>query len=108
MDKISIVKEQVKLREWADMVRTCRSSGLTVIDWCKDNNLNIKTYYYRLKRVRNFLCDGTSQEIVPVNISSPAVKGVSQIKIRTGKMEIELPSDISLQTLSSMLEVLKC
>lgn len=51
MDKISEIKTDLLMREWAEMVRECRSSGLTVKEWCINNN------YYRLKRVRNFICD---------------------------------------------------
>ena len=36
------------MKEWAAMVRECRSSGLTVKNWCMNNGVNIKTYYYRL------------------------------------------------------------
>ena len=46
MDKISKIKTDVLMREWAEMVRECRSSGLTVKEWCINNDVNIKTYYY--------------------------------------------------------------
>jgi len=43
MDKISRVKEEVKLEEWSKKIQECKSSGLTVAQWCENNNLNIKT-----------------------------------------------------------------
>lgn len=52
MNDISVLKSQVRLQVWAAMVSECRQSGMTVEAWCKSQNLNSKTYYYRLKKVR--------------------------------------------------------
>ena len=51
MNNISKIKTDLLMRKWPEMVRECRSSGLTVKEWCMDNDVNIKTYYYCLKRV---------------------------------------------------------
>lgn len=40
MDKISKIKTDLLMREWAEMVRECRASGLTVKEWCIDNDVN--------------------------------------------------------------------
>lgn len=37
-----------RLSVWQEMVRSCRNSGKTVGVWCQENNVNVKTYYYRL------------------------------------------------------------
>jgi len=29
------------------MVHTCKNSGLTTVEWCRQNDIGIKTYYYR-------------------------------------------------------------
>ena len=46
MNEIAKVKKEVKLSKWAEMVRKRNESGLTVTDWCKENGINLKTYYY--------------------------------------------------------------
>ena len=35
-----------KLAEWAQRVQSCRESGLSVRQWCDENGLSAKTYYY--------------------------------------------------------------
>jgi len=45
-------KEQIKLRGWAMQIDACNRSGLTVKQWCEENGVAIKTYYYHVKRVR--------------------------------------------------------
>ena len=50
--KVQEAKRQVQLREWAMQINACRQSGLTVRRWCGENGIHIKTYYNRMKRVR--------------------------------------------------------
>jgi hypothetical protein len=38
-------------------INECRQSGLTVKDWCKENGIYVKTYYNRMKKVREELLD---------------------------------------------------
>ena len=119
MDKISQVKTELLMKQWADMVHECRSSGLTVKDWCVKNGVNIKTYYYRLKRVRNYLCDhkvvdigaqhiSGHHDIVPVPIEPMLNNDINQIKITAENISIELPATVQPQLLKAVLEGLKC
>jgi hypothetical protein len=50
-------KRQVKLQQWVLQVRACQQSGLPVRQWCKENGVAVKSYYYHLKRVREELLD---------------------------------------------------
>ena len=42
----------VKWDEWEKQVNAQIKSGLTVKEWCRQNRVNEKTYYYHLRRVR--------------------------------------------------------
>ena len=50
--KVQEAKEQIKLHGWAMQIDACNKSGLTVKQWCAENGVAIKTYYYHIKRVR--------------------------------------------------------
>lgn len=112
MDKIALVKKQVMFDEWRGMVEQCRNSGQTVVDWCRDNNINIKTYYYRLRRLRSLVCNNISPEIVPVSdLQKKSVQEClnnNNIKIKSEKINVELPHDISVELLCSVIGALKC
>ena len=41
MDRISQIKTDLFMIEWAQMVRECRSSGLTVKKWCANNGVKM-------------------------------------------------------------------
>ena len=98
--EIQRVKNQVALENWAAEVEACQSSGLTVTDWCKLNGMNMKTYYYHLRKVRENLL--TENSIVPLgrNISD-------NIEIFSGDIKIAVPSGCTEETLSMVLKVLK-
>ena len=40
-------------KEWLEIFQQCKSSGISDIQWCKDNNIPPSTFYYRLKKLRN-------------------------------------------------------
>ena len=39
------LKHRVKLHEWAARIQDCRSSGLSVRAWCRQEEINAATYY---------------------------------------------------------------
>ena len=39
------LKHQAKLQEWAVWIQDCRSSGLSVRAWCRQQGITITTYY---------------------------------------------------------------
>lgn len=43
--------------QWAALIKEREQSGLSVKQWCAENGINKKTYYYRLNRVREELLD---------------------------------------------------
>ena len=93
MDKIAIVKKEVQL-------------GLTIAEWCRKENINPSTYYYRLRRIRESLC-----EQIPVPITE--IAGNTQtsnhdIRIVCGELQIEASSDIPSEKLVAIIGALKC
>ena len=50
--KVQEAKRSVRIQGWATEVSDRRQSGMTVKEWCSVQGYSVKTYYYRLKRVR--------------------------------------------------------
>ena len=63
--EIQTVKNQMTLQNWAQEVAECQSSGMTVSAWCELHGINVKTYYYHLRRVRESLL--TESRVVPLS-----------------------------------------
>lgn len=108
MNEIAKVKKEVKVSKWAEMVRQRNESGLTVTDWCKENGINLKTYYYRMKRVRQAVCNEIEQhDIVPVEPIVGTEITAEKIEISVGDVKIFLPDDFNETTLKRLLGVLR-
>ena len=39
------LKRQAKLQEWAGAIQECRSSGMSVKEWCRNRGTTTTTYY---------------------------------------------------------------
>ena len=57
MDEIALAKKQVQKAELAERIRKCRESGLMIFEWCRENGINLKTYYYHLRKLRKEICE---------------------------------------------------
>ena len=108
MNEITKIKNEVKLKQWVEMIQQRNESGLTVTDWCRQNGINLKTYYYRLKRVRQKVCIEIDQhDIVPVEPIVGTEITAEKIEISVGDVKISLPDDFNESTLSRLLGVLR-
>ena len=108
MNETAKMKKEAKLAQWAEMVRQRNESGLSVTEWCKQNGINIKTYYYRLKRVRQAVCSEKERhDIVPVELTAGTETAAEKIELSIGDVKISLPDDFNESTLKRLLGVLR-
>lgn len=98
---ITDVKREVRLHEWRMQIEAQQASGTTVQQWCADNGINPKTYYYRLRRVRE-QCVDTEPSIVPITLSQQSL----DIHIEKNGLQISLPTDIAPETLIAVVREL--
>ena len=63
MNELTIrsAKAQQNMQKWSQRVAECRSSGVTVSQWCAEQGINPKTYYNWQKKV--FVAMTEQQEI---------------------------------------------
>ena len=120
MGRIREIKKQVRHKEWAAMVQECQASGKKVEIWCQEKGINVSTYYKRLSVLRTELIDeAEKQSIVPVSVSAAiteeadtvipkaAISSRDKIIMRKNSIEIELPQNISNDTILALLKGLK-
>lgn len=98
---IAEVKQDARLHEWAEQIKAQQESGMTVKEFCTQNGINIKTYYYHLRKVQECYVE-SAPEIVPVAVTS----STSDIHIEKNGLQISLPSDISADTLLALVHEL--
>lgn len=111
MDKIAEVKQTVRHENWKRMYEEYQRSGMKVSDWCVMQGLSVKTFYYRLKVIREEMLNETDQhDIVPVmqcKTEMPSDMGTSKpdekIHITGNGIEIDLPATISAELITAIL-----
>ena len=70
--------QNVRAKEWAEMIRQQKASNLTVVDWCKANNLGTNTYYYRQRKLRRMAVE-SSPKFVEIKASDVSSKEVNPV-----------------------------
>ena len=119
MNDIALVKSQLKLQAWAEMVRECRQSDLTVEAWCESKGLNSKTYYYRQKKVREAALAEmpqdqihmTDEQPVPcfrkLEVRPPVTDIAPAVAVRLPYATVEVSNDASQRTVEAVLLALR-
>ena len=117
MNQNQIVAQQVRYSEWAGMVRDRQESGLSVSEYCKQNNISETAYFYRLRRVRRAAIQASGLEFVELKdkdegLSVPVVPAKSiggntfsvEATITVGSLLISVNNNISGELIRRLLE----
>lgn len=106
MDKVGMVKKEVQMQNWSEAELARQESGLTVTQWCRQERISTSAYYYRLRKIRESLCE---QIPVPVNeITEKTETDHAAIRIVTGDLKVEISSDVPSEKIAAIIGALKC
>ncbi len=70
---------QLKLQQWADICKQQISSGLSVKDWCLENNISIHTYYYWKHLLKQEYLDSVLPDIAPLSDCQSGANAISPV-----------------------------
>lgn len=115
---------QFKMRYWTGRINECRNSGKTTKAWCRDNDVNTKTYYRWIKILREhaieespFLSEEPVPKLVEVrpNILSPdsralpdrSAEGILPMSasVNIGNVRIEMNNNASEELIMRIIRV---
>ena len=117
MDPVTLAKNQIRADRWRMLIQTCQQSGQTVISWCEENNVNIKSYYYWLRKLRKQEL-GAKELPIPIPEEKPIVFKQLEVKtpvtgtqaaviIRLPNATLEISEGTSQQTIQAVLLALQ-
>lgn len=110
---------QLRLNEWSSRFSDQKASGLTVKQWCDQNNLSIHTYNYWKHLLKEGLASPVLPDIVPVSLPDttnellPMVSNYSSLtnrairsteKLTINNISIEVDSAISAAFLTTLIK----
>lgn len=106
MDKAAMVKKEVQLQNRSEAELARQESGLTVTQWCRQKKISQSAYYYRLRKIRESLCE---QIPVPVTeITGNTETDQAAIRIVSGDLKVEISSDVPSEKIAAIIGALKC
>ena len=106
MDKIAMVKKELQLQNWSDKELARQESGLTVTEWCRQEGISTNTYYYRLRKIKESLC-----EQIPVAVTEITEKTETDsaaIMIISDDLKVEISSEVPSEKIAAIIGALKC
>jgi hypothetical protein len=92
-----------------------QESGLTVKQWCKENGIIPKTFYYRLRVLREEACSimdiepnkpSVKREPEFVRVGFPNAVNASGIRIKLDSAEISISPDANSEHVRMVLEAI--
>jgi hypothetical protein len=116
MDIVSESKAEFRLRQWTEIIQECQASNMTVKAWCSQNNINIKSYYYWLRKIRLIYCQSrgnqtpaVKREIVPLQLNPQPCSSISHpaVTIHLGTASIDIAEGTSQATIEAVLKSLQ-
>jgi hypothetical protein len=114
MDKITNIKNEFRLKQWVKIIESCQASGMTIAAWCGQNNINKKSYYYYLKKLRTIACESkelpacnSEQPIVPLSFTQTKESSTAAITIHLPSVSIDIQEGASKGTIEAVLAALK-
>jgi hypothetical protein len=100
---------QIRITQWASIIKDCRSSGLKVDEYCQQHSLSRDAYYYWLRKVKEASLQqaGFVELPAPETRTVPAADFSSQLIIKTNGMEIGINNDTPTELIARILGVIR-
>ena len=97
-----MAKHESMINVWRQRVMECKTSGLTVAEWCEQNHINKKTYFYWQKQVWDHEINTmvpdrppdlpASVQFAEISVPSCSVlSGDADVVLRHGEWIMEIP-----------------
>lgn len=107
------LKHHAKIEEWGLAIQDCRSSGLSVREWCRQRGVTPTTYYRWEREVLSGIrrkdgaerCGTAFVELSPPQMLRNVSERTATLNIGSGS--IDLYQEINLELLRTLAELLR-
>jgi len=94
MNQLTIASHNHRIQLWISRIQECRASNQTVADWCSENDISIKAYYYWIRKIKSEAFEALPAErkakILPQKTDTSFAEVTLAEKPRTGACAIKL------------------
>lgn len=106
MADVLAVRNELRLQNWMEIIRECQASGSTNKQFCGQQGISEKTYYYWLRKVRAAAAEAMEPQLVRLD-DSAGRDTWRMIQIRYGDAELKLPENVDLKAVTVLLNALR-
>ncbi len=108
------LKHHAKQQEWAAQIQNCRSSGLPVRAWCRQEGINASTYYrWERELLTGVRKNGAASSTAMTFAELPAPKQVScnvaerSATLRIGNASLDIYPSCDTEQMKKLVELLR-
>lgn len=102
-----LATKQVRLTEWAGIIKACKASGLKVDDYLRRHGISRDSYYYWLRKVKEAALTQAGFVEMPAFKKVPLSDSFeTQMVIKAEDTELYVNNDTSSELISRVLGVL--
>ena len=104
----SLVAQQIRLSEWADLIRNCqnRPQGMKIDEWCQLHDITKASYYWRLRKVREAYLEAAEQTQTFVEVPSSTIHPVNMTSEHKIAAVIRNENQITLEITADQYQML--
>ena len=113
--------QEIRIKQWINIIRECRNSGMTNKSWCEEQGVNLKSYYYWQRKVRKMAGEKyaivqSSKNRIAYEDSKPVFTEMKLPKYETTKPAVtlridsavlEIQNEAELTTIENTLQALR-
>lgn len=93
-----------RIEVWSKRVSECRSSGMSVQQWCEENGINSKTYYYWQRKLFELTVEQSNPVFVEMPVQSDSMAAAT---IRSGELSVEIQQSADRELICAIVRALK-
>lgn len=104
MDKLLQIRGEYRHQQWQEIVCACQNSGLSNKEYCRQNGISEKSYYYWLRKMRKGIVKATTPQLVALGETPESER---MIHIQFGAASMALPSGTDAEAIAVLLKSLQ-
>ena len=101
MDKST---HEIRCKQWTQIINNCLASGQSKKQWCRDNGISEKSFYYWQRKLRTRIAESASPQLVPLEPPAPPEE---QLYIQYRGAELKLPDRVDMDAVAAILRSLQ-
>lgn len=105
---IRTLRQEQNIALWSKQVEECNRSGLSVAEWCRENNIPVSTYWNRQRKVFEVFSKDTANRFVEVTVQ-PEISTTGSIAatISSGNFTADIHSGADEDTITAVLRAMR-